>query len=254
MTAPKRARKIALCQAGRIHTLGGELNMSDSSDEGDSSDEFYSVAQRDLQDEFDTRPLADRIELAVVADTLADHHQRFIASRDFFFLATVTADGEPTVSYKGGDVGFVTVIDPKTLAFPLYDGNGMFLSAGNMTQTSKVGMLFIDMETPQRLRVQGHTTIDRNDPLLATYPGALLVCRVDVTSSFINCARYIHKHVRTEASPYVPDENGEQPLPSWKRIDGLQDVMSDSVRAKVDDAGGVITEAEYGAKLLAGDS
>lgn len=215
---------------------------------------FYTAPQRSLQDQFDSRPLADRLELAIVQPELDDRHTSFISTRDFFYLATVNAHGEPTVSYKGGGVGVVTVVDSTTLAFPIYDGNGMFLSAGNMADTGKVGLLFMDFETPQRVRVQGDATVDADDELLASYPGALLICRVAVTSAFVNCARYIHKHTRVESSQYVPDENGEQPLPSWKRIDGIQDVLSDDVKARVADAGGIITDQDYGEKLMQGES
>jgi len=215
---------------------------------------FYTDEQRRLQDEFESRPLADRLELAIVVDELDDNHIAFITSRDFFYLATVNAHGEPTVSYKGGGVGLVTAVDSTTLAFPIYDGNGMFLSAGNMSDTGKVGMLFIDMETPQRVRVQGDASVDRQDELMAEYPGALLICRVAVTSVFVNCARYIHKHSRVENSRYVPDTDGDQPVASWKRIDGLQDVLPESDLAQVADAGGVITDIEYGARLMAGDT
>jgi hypothetical protein len=89
---------------------------------------------------------------------------------------------------------------------------------------------------------------------MASYPGALLICRVAVTSVFINCARYIHNHTRVETSRYVPDVNGDQPVASWKRIDGLQDVLPASDLAQVADAGGVITDREYGANLLTGDT
>jgi predicted pyridoxine 5'-phosphate oxidase superfamily flavin-nucleotide-binding protein len=215
---------------------------------------FYTDEQRTLQDQFESRPLADRLEMAIVVEELDDNHTKFITSRDFFYLATVNAHGEPTVSYKGGGLGLVSAIDSKTLAFPIYDGNGMFLSAGNMSDTGKIGMLFIDMETPQRVRVQGDASIDHNDELMASYPGALLICRVAVTSVFINCARYIHKHTRVETSRYVPDVNGDQPVASWKRIDGLQDVLPASDLAQVADAGGVITDREYGANLLTGDT
>ena len=216
--------------------------------------EFYSAPQRSLQDQFASRPLADRLELAIVEPQLADHQSVFITSRDFFYLATVNSDGEPTVSYKGGGVGVVSVLDPTTLAFPIYDGNGMFLSAGNMADTGKVGLLFMDFETPQRVRVQGDASISSDDDLLANYPGALLICRIAITNVFVNCARYIHKHTRVEASPYVPDETGAQPLASWKRIDGIQSVLDPAVQAQVADAGGVITDQDYGEKLMKGES
>ncbi len=216
--------------------------------------EFYTDAQRAMQDQFESRPLADRMELAIIVDELDERHTDFISSRDYFYLSTVNSAGEPTVSYKGGGVGIVSIVDSKTLAFPIYDGNGMFLSAGNMSDTGKAGLLFIDFETPQRVRVQGDVSVDADDELMQHYPGAILICRVAVTNVFVNCGRYIHKHTRVETSPYVPDESGEQPLPAWKRIDGLQDVLPADDLARVDDAGGVITEQDYAAKLIAGES
>jgi len=215
---------------------------------------FYTAPQRSLQDRFDSRPLADRLQLAIVEPELDDRHTSFITTRDFFYLATVDASGSPTVSYKGGGVGVVSVVDSTTLAFPIYDGNGMFLSAGNMEDTGKVGLLFMDFETPQRVRVQGDASIHADDELLANYPGALLMCRVEITSVFVNCARYIHKHTRVDSSPYVPDDNGDQPLPSWKRIDGIQDVLDPTTHARVEDAGGVITDQQYGERLMQGES
>jgi len=219
-----------------------------------SDTEFYTAQQRSLQDQFDSRPLADRLQMAIVVEELDDQHTDFITSRDYFYLATVNAQGEPTVSYKGGGVGVVSVVDSTTLAFPIYDGNGMFLSAGNMTDTRKVGLLFMDFETPQRVRVQGEASVHTDDELLTEYPGAILICRVAVTAAFINCARYIHKHTRVETSKYVPNEAGEQPLATWKRIDGIQDVLDESVQAQVADEGGVITDVEYAKKLRRGES
>jgi len=216
--------------------------------------EFYTDAQRQLQGRFESTPLADRMQVAIVRDELDDYHSGFIASRDFFYLATVDAEGEPTVSHKGGDVGQVKVIDNKTLAFPIYDGNGMFLSAGNIAAAGKVGMLFIDYESPQRVRVQGVASIDEDADLIGVWPGAKLVIRVEVTRVFVNCARYIPKYQRVADSPYVPDETGSQPYPAWKRIDGLQDALHPDDIGRAESEGGIITEEEYGQKLAAGES
>lgn len=228
--------------------------MADQTTSDESTNSFYSPEQRQLQDDYERRAMADRMVEAIVAPTIAEMHQAFIESRDFFYLATVNASGEPTVSYKGGPVGVVKVVDEQTLAFPFYDGNGMFLSAGNVSATSQVGLLFMDFETPHRVRVQGTASLHADDPLLEAFPGALTICRVAVTAAFVNCARYVHKHARVESSPYVPGENGEQPLPSWKRIDGLQDVLPDDDRARVADEGGTIAEHEYAEKLITGTS
>ena len=90
----------------------------------------FNDGSRSLQDRFDTRALADRIDELLVSDTIDASDAAFIEARDMFFLATADAEGRPTCSYKGGDPGFVRVLDERTLAFPNYDGNGMYLSLG----------------------------------------------------------------------------------------------------------------------------
>jgi predicted pyridoxine 5'-phosphate oxidase superfamily flavin-nucleotide-binding protein len=187
---------------------------------------LYGPAQRTLQQAFETVPLADRLIEAIVAPTLDPAHRAFIESRDFFFLSTVDHRGYPTCSHKGGPPGFVRVLDERTLAFPSYDGNGMYLSMGNIAGQAKVGLLFIDFETPHRVRVHGVATVDPADPLLATFPGAELVVRVALTEAFVNCPRYIHPHRRVGSSRYVPGPDGSAPQPQWKRIDAMQDVLA----------------------------
>ena len=82
--------------------------------------DFYHAGSRALQDRFDTRRLADRIEARLVTDCIGPDDKAFIEARDMFFLATVDARGQPSCSYKGGDPGFVRVVDACTLAFPCY--------------------------------------------------------------------------------------------------------------------------------------
>lgn len=215
---------------------------------------FYTDAQRKMQDDFESRRLADAVAGAIVDDKISGTHAAFIESRDFFFLSTVTADGEPTVSHKGGGVGTVKVLDEKTIAFPAYDGNGMFLSLGNIADTAKIGLLFIDFETPNRVRVQASAKVHKDDELLVAYPGAIAVVRAHVDTVFLNCARYIHAHERRETSRYVPDEQGQQPFPAWKRIDGLQEHLHPKDQGKAVQSGGVITQEEYGEALAKGES
>lgn len=216
---------------------------------------IYADAHRALQDQFDSRRLADRLEQAIVTDRLNNAtHTAFIESRDFFFLSTVNQDGEPTVSHKGGPGGFVRVLDEKTLVFPSYDGNGMFLSMGNIAATGKIGMLFIDFETPNRVRVQATASVSPTDPLLAEFPGAQLLVRAHVDTAFINCARYIHRHARLETSRYVPDQAGHAPLASWKRIDLMQDALPAADAGRVSAEGGLITGEDYNDKVMRGES
>ena len=214
----------------------------------------YTESQKSMQAQFESQPPAASVEQAIVRDELDDMHRAFIESRDYFFLSTVDAAGCPTVSHKGGPPGIVTVLDSSTIAFPNYDGNGMFLSMGNISDTAKIGLLFIDFQTPNRIRVQATATISGDDELLQRYPGANLIVRAHVDKVFLNCARYIHKHTRVETSPYVPASDGAQPFPAWKRIDALQDSLLPQDKGKAELEGGVISEDEYGAKLMAGES
>jgi predicted pyridoxine 5'-phosphate oxidase superfamily flavin-nucleotide-binding protein len=186
----------------------------------------YHGGNRHFQDRFDTRRLADRIDERLVRDTIDDDDRAFIERMDMFFLATADAEGSPNCSYKGGDPGFVRVLDPHTIAFPSYDGNGMYLSMGNVLANPRVGLLFIDFERGKRMRLNGVASIDERDPLLAEYPEAQLVVRVRATEVFPNCPRYIHHMRLVERSRFVPHVECETPIPSWKRRDWSHDVLA----------------------------
>jgi uncharacterized protein len=186
---------------------------------------LYHEGNRKLQDRFDTRRLADRIEDRIVHDRIDDDDRAFIEARDMFFIATVDEEGQPQSSYKGGDPGFVRVLDERTIAFPIYDGNGMFLTAGNLLDTKKVGILFIDFEGRKRMRLNGEASVENGDPLLAEYPEAQLVVRVHATEVFPNCPRYIHEYKLVGRSRFVPKADCETPAPQWKRNEWAHDVL-----------------------------
>jgi uncharacterized protein len=216
--------------------------------------EIYGEQHRAMQDAFDTKNLADRLDQIIVAEEIADDRKSFIETRDMFFLTTIDHRGYPTCSYKGGSPGFVKVLDSKTLAFPSYDGNGMFLSMGNITANNKIGILFIDFETPHRIRIHGTASIDRNDPLIAGFHGAELVVRVAITEVFVNCPRYIHKYQRVATSRYVPQNNCVTPSAQWKRIDAIQDALPECDKNIAESLGGTITSEGYGAMLMKGEA
>ncbi len=214
---------------------------------------LFSTQHRQLQDQHDTRNLANRVTEIIVENQINEQHQIFIESRDFFFLTTLDHRGYPTCSYKGGNIGLVRVIDPETLAFPSYDGNGMFLSMGNIQGNTKIGMLFIDFETPHRVRAHGDAIIDKDDPLLPEFPGADMIVRIKITEIFMNCPRYIHRMQRIESSKYVPQAGTEPPVPQWKRIDAIQDALPACDQGLAEKMGGSITPEQYGAMLMNGD-
>jgi predicted pyridoxine 5'-phosphate oxidase superfamily flavin-nucleotide-binding protein len=180
---------------------------------------------RELQDRFDTRMLADRIDSLLVRDTIDDGDRAFIAERDMLFLATADAQGRPTCSYKGGEPGFVRVLDERTVAFPNYDGNGMYLSMGNALVNPHVGLLFIDFEHGNRMRLEGEASIDLDDPLTQDYHEAQFVVRVRVRAVFPNCPRYIHRYQLVRRSSFVPQVEHPTPVPDWKRSDWAYDAL-----------------------------
>ena len=214
--------------------------------------DFYSMEQQRLQDLYDTRKLAERLQQIIIENLISEQHQPFIETRDFFFLTTIDHRGYPTCSYKGGNPGLVKVIDSHTLAFPSYDGNGMFLSLGNIQGNTKIGMLFIDFENPHRVRVHGDASIETDDELLINYPGAEMIVRVKISEVFINCPRYIHPMNKLKASKYVPQLGKETPAAQWKRIDAVQDVLPVRDQHIAASLGGVITPEVYGALVIDG--
>ena len=186
---------------------------------------LYRDSHRQLQRRFDTERLADRIEQRLCRDHLTAEDRALIERLDMFFLATADANGQPNCSYKGGDPGFVRVQDESTLVFPNYDGNGMYLSMGNVGENSQVGLLFIDFEQQKRLRVNGVAAIAAADSVTPAYPEAQFVIRVTVRQVFPNCPRYIHKMQRIESSKFVPRPTLRTPVPAWKRMDWACDVL-----------------------------
>ena len=211
-------------------------------------DAFFTDAQRRLQQANDSVDLANRLLEVTVATELAEAQAQFVASQSMFFLATVDEFGFPSCSYKGGHRGFVRVLNPSTLVFPNFDGNGMFMSLGNIKDRQKVGLLFIDFEKPQRLRVRGDAEVVESGALVDSYPGAQQVVQVTVSNVWVNCPRYIPKMTLEAASPAFPNADGDFPLALWKRIDFLQDVLTerDREQAQIE---GVITIETYEALL-----
>ena len=196
----------------------------------------YNAGSRSLQERFDTVRLADRIEERKMSDVIDEDDRAFIEARDMFFLATADEEGRPQSSYKGGEPGFVRVLDEHTIAFPSYDGNGMYLSTGNVLVNPNVGLLFIDFEGRKRMRLNGIATIDPDDPLLAEWPEAQLVVRVRATQVFPNCPRYIHEYRLVQRSRFVPKSDCETPAPAWKRNEWAHDVLAAGDRALDPDA------------------
>ena len=178
-----------------------------------SPSDAYHTGMRGLQDRFDTRRLADRLVDKLSRTEFTDEDRAFVQSRTLFFVATADCDGRPDCSYKGGAAGFVRVTDVNEVAFPSYDGNGMFRSLGNVLANPRVGLLFLDFEQPRRLRVLGRARLE--EPR-GEFEGEQLVVRVQAEQIFPNCPRYIHRMQLVETSVYAPCPGHQPPEPAWK--------------------------------------
>ena len=181
---------------------------------------MYHDGNRRLQDRFDSRRISDKLEERLTRTAFSADDKAFIESVPYFFIATADAEGRPDCSFKGGLPGFVRVTGANELAFPDYDGNGMFKSLGNVVANPNVGLLFIALhDKPKRLRVNGTATVSRDDPLLAETVGAQLIVRVQARAIFPNCPRYIPKMQLAEPSVYVPQPGRDPVEPAWKGFD-----------------------------------
>lgn len=196
-----------------------------------SPDTMYHEGSRWLQDAFDTRRIADRLEEVTVHGEFTDKDRALIERSAMFFLATTDAQGQPDCSYKGGRPGFVRVLDARTLCWPDYDGNGMFRSLGSLRVNPRVGLLFVDFEQPRRLRVNGIASVSADDPLLHEMEGAQMVVRLRAERIFPNCPRYIHRMRIVEPSVYAPGQGHVPPVPDWKRSPELRDHLPERDRS-----------------------
>jgi predicted pyridoxine 5'-phosphate oxidase superfamily flavin-nucleotide-binding protein len=186
---------------------------------------MFHPGNRELQQQFGSTALADRLVERLRRSEFLDEDRVFIHSVEFFFLATAAPDGQPDCSFKGGAPGFVRIVRPDLLVWPDYDGNGMFKSLGNIRLNPFVGLLFIRMgEAPKRLRVNGRAEVVLEDPLMREFAGAQALIRVTPIDIFPNCPRYIPDPATGKPSPYVPRcdqppvEPGWKSNPAWKEL------------------------------------
>lgn len=203
---------------------------------GDSS--LYHDGNRRLQDAFESRRIADRLEERNAHTAFSERDRQFIEAAPLFFLATADADGRPNVSHKGGLPGFVRVVGPSELAYPDYDGNGMFISIGNLVVNPHVGLLFIDFEHPRRLVIHGTASVSRDDPLMPLTVGAQMIVRITAQAIYPNCPRYIHRMQMVGPSIYAPQAGVPPVEPAWKSVPEFKEVIHPRQKVATRESGG----------------
>ena len=187
---------------------------------------MYHEGQRELQDRFGSRLLADRLDEKLRRSRFNDADKALVEESPFFFLATADAEGRPDCSFKGGLPGFVRIAAPDLLVFPDYDGNGMFRSLGNLRVNPHVALLFIRIgEKPGRLRINGKAEIAFEDERLEGMPGGQMLVKVTPIDIFPNCPRYIPRLELIEPSVFAPKAGASPVEPAWKGFADFNDVV-----------------------------
>ena len=218
------------CQVSRS-TTGYAPFMSDTDsksaiDKNPQPGALYSKGARELQDEFDSRRLADRLSELTVHSELTPEDTELVSAQSTVWLATVDPDGWPDVSYKGGNVGFVSIKSSKELRLPVYDGNGMFRTLGNIRENGKVALLFLDQGKPWRIRVHGTAEVSTKPDDCEEFEGAIGAVIVKILRIFPNCGRYIHPLQATpEISSFVPQKGHQTPEAEWKSHPAIKDSL-----------------------------
>jgi uncharacterized protein len=148
-------------------------------------------------------------------DPLTDNERDFLAARDGFYLATVSATGWPYVQYRGGPAGFVRVVDEHTIGWADFQGNLQYISTGNVTGDDRVAIIALDYPQRARLKIFGHArivTVDE-DPDLVTgladvsYDAVLeRAVLVDVVAFDWNCQQHIvPRYTDADLAPALQD-------------------------------------------------
>jgi predicted pyridoxine 5'-phosphate oxidase superfamily flavin-nucleotide-binding protein len=123
-------------------------------------------------------------------DHIPEPFQQRFEQAPYFFLATSDRQGRCDCSFKGGGQGLIKLIDEKTFAFPDFDGNGAFMSIGNILVNPYVGCLFLDFMDGARLRVNGHAEIHERD-ITGPFPDATRVILIHIEQVIPNCNKHI---------------------------------------------------------------
>lgn len=152
----------------------------------------FHAGERELQRRWGSETLWDAARRArLLWDHIPPELHARIEGAPFFFLATSGPGGRCDCSFKGGGPGLVRVLDRRRFAFPDFDGNGAFMSLGNILHNPQIGCLFIDFADGARLRVNGRVAIHETGELLTLFPGSLRVVAVDVEEVVPNCPCHV---------------------------------------------------------------
>jgi hypothetical protein len=166
-----------------------------------ASDVAFTPAVKRLQAEKGSRTAYARMERGSGWETtVTPELEAFLSGLDMFYLATANAQGQPYVQYRGGPVGFLKVVDQKTLGFADFGGNRQYISTGNLTENPKAFIFLTDYVNAQRIKLWGRARVLEDDAALLArlgdpaYPGAVeRAVLFEIEAWDANCPQHIHK-------------------------------------------------------------
>lgn len=139
--------------------LNGKANVRSGLIEIEA-EEVFSNCQKYIQSRREPNPFAARGSGPLLkGESLTDAQMRLIGSSDTFFIASYNGERGADASHRGGNPGFVKVVDERTLLFPDYSGNNMFQTLGNIEDNGRAGLLFIDFSKGSTLQMTGTAEI-----------------------------------------------------------------------------------------------
>ncbi|MEK6639870.1 MAG: pyridoxamine 5'-phosphate oxidase family protein, partial [Nitrospirota bacterium] len=156
---------------------------------------------------------AGKIADAPERDPLGQAEAEFIASRDSFYVGSISESGWPYIQHRGGSQGFLRVVNERTLAFADYKGNRQLLTTGNVSVNDRVALFLMDYKNRARLKVLGHARVEDarvhpelttqiTDPKMRSSVERLVF--IDVVSFDWNCQKYITpQYSAEEVEEYV---------------------------------------------------
>lgn len=131
------------------------------------------------------------------ADEISDDLAAYLGARDSFYLGSASAEGRPYIQHRGGDPGFLKVLDGKTLAFADYPGNQQYISWGNLNENDKAFLFAMDYRNRRRVKIWGRAEFVEDEPellrRLADDNGtpAPRAIRFHVEAWDVNCPKFI---------------------------------------------------------------
>jgi hypothetical protein len=124
---------------------------------------FTPLVKKQQEKHGSRRQYARMEEIGEAGDRLTDFEREFIAGRDGFYMASTGETGWPYIQYRGGEKGFLQVLDDQTLGFADLRGNKQYISMGNLEHDDRVALFLMDYAHQMRLKILGRVAVHEND-------------------------------------------------------------------------------------------